>query len=79
MMPQPIPLATYRIQFNANFDFDEAAKIAPYLKQLGITHLYASPFMKARAGSTHGYDIVNHNEFNLWRGSIQSTEPVSER
>lgn len=63
-MPPAIPLATYRIQMTKDFGFDDAAKLAPYLKQLGITHLYASPFLKARPGSTHGYDIVDHNQLN---------------
>src|SRR3954451_6919292 len=64
VMPPAIPLATYRVQLTANFDFDAAAAIVPYLKALGITHLYASPFMKARKGSTHGYDIVDHTRIN---------------
>ena len=63
-MPAAIPIATYRLQLSANFDFDAAAAVAPYLRVLGITHLYASPFMKARKGSTHGYDIVDHTQFN---------------
>ena len=50
-MPPAIPIATYRLQLTADFDFDDAAAIVPYLKALGITHLYASPFMKARKGS----------------------------
>jgi (1->4)-alpha-D-glucan 1-alpha-D-glucosylmutase len=63
-MPPAIPIATYRLQLTADFDFDAAAEVVPYLKALGITHLYASPFMKARKGSTHGYDIVDHTKFN---------------
>ena len=63
-MPPSIPIATYRLQFSKDFHFDAAAKVVPYLKSLGISHLYASPFLKARAGSTHGYDIVDHNQFN---------------
>ncbi len=63
-MPSAIPLATYRLQFTADFNFDDAAKVVPYLKALGISHLYASPLMKARKGSTHGYDIVDHSQFN---------------
>ena len=63
-MPPAIPIATYRVQLTANFDFDAAAAIVPYLKALGVTHLYASPFMKARKGSTHGYDIVDHTVLN---------------
>src|SRR5712672_2541400 len=57
IMPPAIPIATYRVQLTANFDFDAAASIVPYLKALGITHLYASPFMKSRKGSTHGYAV----------------------
>ena len=64
MMPPAIPLATYRFQFTKDFGFDAAAALVPYLKDLGISHLYASPFLKARAGSTHGYDVVDHNAFN---------------
>jgi (1->4)-alpha-D-glucan 1-alpha-D-glucosylmutase len=64
LMLSAIPIATYRVQLTANFNFDAAAAIVPYLKALGITHLYASPFMKARKGSTHGYDIVDHTKLN---------------
>jgi (1->4)-alpha-D-glucan 1-alpha-D-glucosylmutase len=63
-MPPAIPTATYRLQLTADFGFDAAAAIVPYLKRLGISHLYASPFMKARKGSTHGYDIVDHARLN---------------
>ena len=63
-MPPAIPQATYRLQLTADFDFAKAAEIVPYLKALGVTHLYASPFMKARRGSTHGYDIVDHTRLN---------------
>jgi (1->4)-alpha-D-glucan 1-alpha-D-glucosylmutase len=64
VMPPSTPVATYRLQLNAGFGFDQAAAIVPYLKALGVSHLYASPFMKARAGSTHGYDVVDHNALN---------------
>ncbi|HXH46090.1 MAG TPA: malto-oligosyltrehalose synthase [Bradyrhizobium sp.] len=63
-MAPAIPLATYRLQLTADFDFDKAAAVVPYLKALGITHLYASPVMKARKGSSHGYDTVDHGQFN---------------
>jgi (1->4)-alpha-D-glucan 1-alpha-D-glucosylmutase len=63
-MASDIPLATYRLQLTRDFGFDEAAALVPYLKELGITHLYASPFLKARPGSTHGYDIVDHDRLN---------------
>jgi len=76
-MPSPIPLATYRIQLTSEFGFDEAAKIVPYLKQLGITHLYASPFLKARSGSTHGYDIVDQNALNPELGGEDAFDRLS--
>jgi (1->4)-alpha-D-glucan 1-alpha-D-glucosylmutase len=63
-MDSAVPLATYRLQLTRDFGFDDAAALVPYLKQLGITHLYASPFLKARPGSTHGYDIVDHARLN---------------
>ena len=61
---KPIPRATYRVQLNGEFGFDRTAAIADYIARLGVSHLYASPYMKARPGSSHGYDIVNHNELN---------------
>jgi (1->4)-alpha-D-glucan 1-alpha-D-glucosylmutase len=63
-MPPPLPIATYRLQLTAHFNFEKAAEVVPYLKALGITHLYASPFMKARKGSSHGYDVVDHTRLN---------------
>jgi (1->4)-alpha-D-glucan 1-alpha-D-glucosylmutase len=63
-MHPSVPIATYRLQLNARFGFDQAAAIVPHLKALGVSHLYASPFMKARAGSSHGYDVVDHNTLN---------------
>ncbi|MCG7757765.1 MAG: 4-alpha-glucanotransferase, partial [Nitrosomonas sp.] len=59
-----IPLATYRLQLNQAFTFTQAAQIVPYLAQLGISHVYCSPYLKARPGSTHGYDIVDHHLLN---------------
>src|SRR5438094_9506752 len=61
--------ATYRLQFHKDFTFREAAALVPYLARLGISHLYASPLMEARPGSTHGYDIVNHSRLNPEIGS----------
>ncbi len=76
-MPPAIPIATYRVQLTASFDFDAAAAIVPYLKALGITHLYASPFMKARKGSSHGYDIVDHTKINPELGGDAGFERLS--
>jgi len=76
-MPPRIPVATYRLQLTKDFGFDAAAALVPYLKQLGISHLYASPFLAARAGSTHGYDIVDHNRFNPELGGEEAFERLS--
>ena len=76
-MPPAIPIATYRLQLTANFDFDAAAAVVPYLKSLGITHVYASPFMKARKGSSHGYDVVDHTKINPELGGDAGFERLS--
>ncbi|UJP02841.1 MAG: malto-oligosyltrehalose synthase, partial [Nitrosomonas sp.] len=67
-----IPLATYRLQLNQAFTFTQAAQIVPYLAQLGISHVYCSPYLKARPGSTHGYDIVDHHLLNPEIGTRES-------
>ncbi len=58
------PAATYRLQFNRCFTFEQATGLIEYLEELGITDLYASPFLMARPGSMHGYDITDHSRFN---------------
>ncbi|MBV9114238.1 MAG: malto-oligosyltrehalose synthase [Hyphomicrobiales bacterium] len=60
----PPPRATYRLQFHKDFTFGDAAAIVPYLAQLGVSHVYASPIHKARPGSLHGYDVVDHAVIN---------------
>ncbi|MGB8842831.1 MAG: malto-oligosyltrehalose synthase [Aliidongia sp.] len=55
------PRATYRLQLNAKFTFADAARVAPYLAGLGISHVYLSPILAAHAGSPHGYDVVDHD------------------
>ncbi len=64
MERRAIPDTAYRLQFNKDFTFAEAAGLVSYLHDLGVSHLYSSPFLKARPGSSHGYDIVDHNSFN---------------
>jgi (1->4)-alpha-D-glucan 1-alpha-D-glucosylmutase len=59
-----LPEATYRLQFHKGFTFRDACRIVPYLNDLGITHIYASPYLKARPGSQHGYDISDHRVLN---------------
>ena len=57
--PMKTPTATYRLQFRGDMDFAAAVEIVPYLKQLGVSHLYASPIFTATSGSTHGYDVTD--------------------
>jgi (1->4)-alpha-D-glucan 1-alpha-D-glucosylmutase len=59
-----IPLSTYRLQFNAGFTFLDAARLIPYLHHLGITDCYASPYLKATPGSSHGYDVIDPTVLN---------------
>ncbi len=64
-----IPAATYRLQFNREFRFNDAREIAGYLHTLGISDIYASPYFKASKGSLHGYDVLDQNSFNPEIGS----------
>ena len=59
-----IPRATYRLQFHKGFTFDDAAAVADYLSALGVSHIYASPYLRAAPGSTHGYDVTDHSRVN---------------
>src|SRR5689334_19848766 len=59
-----IPVSTYRLQFNRDFRFVDAIRIVGYLHDLGITDVYASPILKARPGSTHGYDVIDPTQIN---------------
>jgi (1->4)-alpha-D-glucan 1-alpha-D-glucosylmutase len=64
MISTRIPLATYRLQFNKDFTFNDATKILDYLRELGITEIYASPILTSRRGSGHGYDVTNPNRLD---------------
>ena len=74
MKAPSIPLATYRLQFNKDFTFSQAAKLVPYLAALGISHCYASPYLRARPGSMHGYDIIDHHHLNPEIGTPEDYE-----
>jgi (1->4)-alpha-D-glucan 1-alpha-D-glucosylmutase len=57
--PQSVPCSTYRLQLNSFFTFAQAAALLDYLQDLGITDCYTSPFLMARPGSLHGYDVTD--------------------
>ena len=59
-----IPTSTYRLQFHAGFTFEDAREIVDYLRALGISDVYASPYFQSAPGSTHGYDVSDHNRLN---------------
>ena len=61
---RPVPVSTYRLQLSSQFTFDDAAAHVRYLARLGVTHLYLSPILKAAPGSSHGYDVVDHDEIS---------------
>lgn len=63
-----VPAATYRLQVHAGFDLDDAAAVAGYLADLGVTHAYSSPLLRSAEGSTHGYDTVDHAHIDEARG-----------
>ena len=73
-----IPIATYRLQFNHQFKFSDAKAIVPYLHELGISDLYASPYLKAKKGSPHGYDILDHHQINPEIGTEREYHEFAE-
>src|SRR6201996_7657000 len=59
-----VPVSTYRVQMNKDFNFAEAQAIVGYLKKLGISDFYSSPIFEARPGSMHGCDVARHDRLN---------------
>lgn len=74
-----IPGSTYRIQFSPSFRFRDAWELVPYLRELGITDLYASPRAKARKGSPHGYDVADAVKINSELGTEEEFEQLVQR
>lgn len=74
-----IPVSTYRIQFSASFRFHDAWELVPYLRELGVTDLYASPRAKARKGSSHGYDVADAVKINSELGTEEEFEQLVQR
>ncbi|HEX3718208.1 MAG TPA: malto-oligosyltrehalose synthase [Verrucomicrobiae bacterium] len=73
-----VPRATYRFQFNPEFTLSQARELVPYLAQLGITHVYASPLLKACSGSMHGYDICDFQMLNPELGAEKDLKALHE-
>ena len=78
-MMQRTPLSTYRLQLHAGFTFDQAASIADYIRELGVSHVYSSPYLQAGKGSMHGYDVVDHHKVNAELGGEAAHGRFSRR
>ncbi|MEV6411499.1 malto-oligosyltrehalose synthase [Kribbella sp. NPDC051718] len=74
-----VPQATYRVQIRAEFGFDAAAEVVPYLHSLGISHIYLSPILQAAPGSTHGYDVVDHSRLSEPAGGRPAFDRLAVR
>ncbi|MGH9715519.1 MAG: malto-oligosyltrehalose synthase [Candidatus Acidiferrales bacterium] len=74
-----LPVSTYRFQFNLQFRFSDARELVPYLNELGITDLYASPRFQARKGSTHGYDVADPRRVSSELGTERDFQELSDR
>lgn len=77
-MSMRIPSATYRLQLHEGFGFRDAARVAGYLKRLGISDLYVSPIFKAAPGSTHGYDVLDHDQLSPELGGVEGFEALHQ-
>ena len=73
-MIRHVPTGTYRLQLHKEFTFDDAAAIADYLRALGISHVYSSPYLQAAPGSMHGYDVVDPQRVNQELGGAPAHE-----
>src|SRR5947209_8561810 len=71
--------STYRLQLHSGFNFDDATAVADYLRDLGISHVYCSPYLQAAPGSTHGYDVVDYHRVNRELGGEAARERFCKR
>lgn len=74
-----VPISTYRLQLHKGFGFEDAAAVADYLRELGVSHVYCSPYLQAAPGSMHGYDVVSHQAVNVELGGANGHERFSRR
>jgi (1->4)-alpha-D-glucan 1-alpha-D-glucosylmutase len=74
-----VPTSTYRIQLHSGFGFDDAASVVDYLHELGVSHVYCSPYLQAAPGSTHGYDIVDYHRVSADLGGEEALEGFRQK
>ncbi|HEY5985938.1 MAG TPA: malto-oligosyltrehalose synthase [Streptosporangiaceae bacterium] len=72
------PVSTYRLQLRPGFGFADAAAVADYLADLGVTHVYLSPILQAAPGSTHGYDVADHSRISAELGGAAAFRAMAE-
>jgi (1->4)-alpha-D-glucan 1-alpha-D-glucosylmutase len=72
------PSSTYRLQITRDFTLHDAAALVPYLHQLGVGAVYVSPLLRSAAGSTHGYDVVDHDLVDPDRGGEAGLKALAE-
>jgi (1->4)-alpha-D-glucan 1-alpha-D-glucosylmutase len=70
--------ATYRLQLTSDFSFAQVQALLPYFRRLGISHLYLSPITQARKDSTHGYDVIDHNQIRDQLGGEPAFEALRQ-
>ncbi|HET8603738.1 MAG TPA: alpha-amylase family glycosyl hydrolase, partial [Marmoricola sp.] len=75
-MASRVPTSTYRLQVSAGFDLHDAARLLPYLHDLGVDWVYLSPLLEAEPGSMHGYDVVRHDRVDASRGGAEGLAAV---
>lgn len=76
---RPVPTATYRLQIQPAFTFDDAAEQADYLAALGVSHAYLSPILQPAPGSVHGYDVIDHSRLNDEAGGRAAFDRLIDR
>ncbi|MCW2903760.1 MAG: malto-oligosyltrehalose synthase [Streptosporangiaceae bacterium] len=79
MSEPPAPTATYRLQLRKGFGFAEAGELAGYLAALGVSHVYLSPILQAAPGSSHGYDVVDHDRISEELGGEEAFRAMASR
>ncbi len=72
-----VPTSTYRLQISQSFDLHEAARVLPYLHDLGVDWVYLSPILEAESGTSHGYDVVAHDRVDESRGGAEGLAALS--
>jgi len=74
-----LPLATYRLQLRPDFNLEAASGVVDYLRELGVSHVYCSPYLQAAPGSTHGYDTVDYHQVSQELGGEDGRKKLVQK